>query len=80
MTQHRGELPPQSDANEGQEQSARSWWIFDGVVLFNFGDSNSDTSSVAAVMGIHIAPPEGRASFQRPMGWLSDDNVILNLI
>jgi len=53
--------------------------FWDGVVLFNFGDSNSDTSSVAAVMGIHIAPPEGRASFQRPMGWLSDDSVILNL-
>jgi hypothetical protein len=54
--------------------------FWDGVVLFNFSDSNSDTSSVAAVMGIHIAPPEGRASFQRPMGWLSDDSVILNLI
>ena len=35
-----------------------------GVVLFSFGDSNSDKGSVAAaVMGICIPPPEGRAYF-----------------
>ena len=54
--------------------------FWDGVVLFNFGDSNNNTSSVAVVMGIRIAPPEGRASFQWPIGWFSDDSVILDLI
>jgi len=35
-----------------------------GVVLFSFGDSNSDKGSIAAaVMGICIPPPEGRAYF-----------------
>jgi hypothetical protein len=52
----------------------------DGVVLFNFGDSNSDTGGVAAVMGIHIAPPEGRAYFHHPTGRLSDGRVILDFI
>nr|WBQ21364.1 DACX1 [Dendrocalamus farinosus] len=50
------------------------------VVLFNFGDSNSDTGGVAAVMGIHIAPPEGRAYFHHPTGRLSDGRVILDFI
>jgi hypothetical protein len=52
----------------------------DGVVLFNFGDSNSDTGGVAAVMGIRIAPPEGRAYFHHPTGRLSDGRVILDFI
>ncbi|KAL5202817.1 hypothetical protein ABZP36_013769 [Zizania latifolia] len=51
-----------------------------GVVVFNFGDSNSDTGGVAAVMGIHIAPPEGRAYFHHPTGRLSDGRVILDFI
>ncbi|XP_062230830.1 GDSL esterase/lipase At1g09390-like [Phragmites australis] len=52
----------------------------EGVVLFNFGDSNSDTGGVAAVMGIRIAPPEGRAYFHHPTGRLSDGRVILDFI
>jgi hypothetical protein len=51
-----------------------------GVVLFNFGDSNSDTGGAAAVMGIRIAPPEGRAFFRRPTGRLSDGRVVLDFI
>jgi hypothetical protein len=35
----------------------------DGVVLFNLGDSNSNTGGVAAVMEILIMPSEGRAYF-----------------
>ena len=54
--------------------------FWDGVVLFNFGDSNSDTGGVAAVMGIRIAPPEGRAYFHHPTGRLSDGRVILDFI
>ena len=50
------------------------------VLVFNFGDSNSDTGGVAAVMGIHIASPEGRAYFGRPTGRLSDGRVVLDFI
>ncbi|XP_044968184.1 GDSL esterase/lipase ACHE-like [Hordeum vulgare subsp. vulgare] len=48
------------------------------VVVFNFDDSNSDTGGVAAIMGIRIAPPEGRAFFHHPTGRLSDGRVILD--
>ncbi|VAH02693.1 unnamed protein product [Triticum turgidum subsp. durum] len=50
------------------------------VVLFNFGDSNSDTGGVAAAGGIHIMPPEGRTYFRRPTGRLSDGRVIIDFI
>jgi len=49
-------------------------------VLFNFGDSNSDTSGMATVMGIRIAPSEGQAYFHHPTVWLSDDSIILDFI
>ena len=62
---------------EGRKRKRRKG---DGVVLFNFGDSNSDTGGVAAVMGIRIAPPEGRAYFHHPTGRLSDGRVILDFI
>ena len=48
------------------------------VVLFNFGDSNSDTGGVAAAGGIRIMPPEGRTYFRRPTGRLSDGRVIID--
>ncbi|XP_044957666.1 GDSL esterase/lipase ACHE-like [Hordeum vulgare subsp. vulgare] len=48
------------------------------VVVFNFGDSNSDTGGVAAIMGIRIAPSEGRAFFHHPTGMLSDGRVVLD--
>lgn len=50
------------------------------VVVFNFGDSNSDTGGVAAAGGIHIMPPEGRTYFRRPTGRLSDGRVIIDFI
>ncbi|KAI4974590.1 hypothetical protein ZWY2020_048197 [Hordeum vulgare] len=48
------------------------------VVVFNFGDSNLDTSGVAAIMGIRIALSEGRAFFHHPTGMLSDGRVVLD--
>lgn len=48
------------------------------VVLFNFGDSNSDTGGVAAAGGIRIMPPEGRTYFGHPTGRLSDGRVIID--
>ncbi|KAF0927503.1 hypothetical protein E2562_033997 [Oryza meyeriana var. granulata] len=65
---------------DGGEEEGRKKAAALGVVLFNFGDSNSDTGGVAAVMGIHIAPPEGRAYFHHPTGRLSDGRVILDFI
>ena len=50
------------------------------VLVFNFGDSNSDTGGVAAIMGIHIAAPEGRAFFGHPPGRLCDGRVVLDFI
>ncbi|KAF0927504.1 hypothetical protein E2562_033998, partial [Oryza meyeriana var. granulata] len=50
------------------------------VVLFNFGDSNSDTGGVAAAGGIRIMPPEGRTYFHHPTGRLSDGRVIIDFI
>jgi hypothetical protein len=50
------------------------------VVLFNFGDSNSDTGGVAAAGGINIMPPEGRTYFGHPTGRLSDGRVIIDFI
>jgi hypothetical protein len=50
------------------------------VVLFNFGDSNSDTGGVAAAGGINIMPPKGRTYFGHPTGRLSDGRVIIDFI
>jgi len=50
------------------------------LVLFNFGDSNSDTGGVAAAGGIRIMPPEGRTYFHHPTGRLSDGRVIIDFI
>jgi hypothetical protein len=50
------------------------------VVVFNFGDSNSDTGGAVAIMGIPIASPEGRAFFGHPTGRLSDGRVVLDFI
>ncbi|KAI4995826.1 hypothetical protein ZWY2020_037914 [Hordeum vulgare] len=48
------------------------------VVVFNFGDSNSGTGWVAAIMGIRVAPSKGRAFFHHPTGRLSDGHVVLD--
>ncbi|CAN6336378.1 unnamed protein product [Urochloa humidicola] len=68
------------DEEAAEERKRKKKKKGDGVVLFNFGDSNSDTGGVAAVMGIRIAPPEGRAYFHHPTGRLSDGRVILDFI
>lgn len=65
---------PSSPAAAGKEKERPP------VVLFNFGDSNSDTGGVAAAGGIRIMPPEGRTYFGRPTGRLSDGRVIIDFI
>uniref|UniRef100_A0A0E0JHY0 Esterase n=1 Tax=Oryza punctata TaxID=4537 RepID=A0A0E0JHY0_ORYPU len=50
------------------------------VVIFNFGDSNSDTGGMAAAMGMNIALPEGRTYFRRPTGRISDGRLVIDFI
>jgi hypothetical protein len=72
--------PGEALGGRKRKEEAREKEDDGGVVLFNFGDSNSDTGGAAAVMGIRIAPPEGRAFFRRPTGRLSDGRVVLDFI
>ncbi|KAL5655481.1 hypothetical protein ACJX0J_034800, partial [Zea mays] len=65
----------EKEQEQEQEQARRP-----PVVLFNFGDSNSDTGGVAAAGGIRIMPPEGRTYFHHPTGRLSDGRVIIDFI
>jgi len=50
------------------------------VVIFNFGDSNSDTGGMAAVNGMNLNLPEGRTFFRRPTGRLSDGRLVIDFI
>ncbi|KAL8159112.1 hypothetical protein V2J09_000649 [Rumex salicifolius] len=47
-------------------------------VIFNFGDSNSDTGGLAAGLGFPVNPPNGRSFFRRSTGRLSDGRQSLN--
>lgn len=49
-------------------------------VMFNFGDSNSDTGGIAAAMGWHIVPPEGRAFFRHPTGRFCDGRLTIDFL
>ncbi|KAG8045374.1 hypothetical protein GUJ93_ZPchr0008g11643 [Zizania palustris] len=49
-------------------------------VVFNFGDSNSDTGGMAAAMGWHIRPPEGRAFFHHPTGRFCDGRLAVDFL
>ncbi|XP_062209854.1 GDSL esterase/lipase At1g09390-like [Phragmites australis] len=50
------------------------------VVIFNFGDSNSDTGGMAAVNGMNIVLPEGRSFFRRSTGRISDGRLVIDFI
>ncbi|KAJ4956891.1 hypothetical protein NE237_013674 [Protea cynaroides] len=50
------------------------------AVIFNFGDSNSDTGSLAAGLGYNISLPNGRTFFRRPTGRLSDGRLVLDFL
>ncbi|KAM3406505.1 hypothetical protein ACQJBY_000545 [Aegilops geniculata] len=49
-------------------------------VVFNFGDSNSDTGGMAAAKGWRIAPPEGRAFFHHPTGRFCDGRLVIDFL
>ncbi|KAF3334521.1 GDSL esterase/lipase [Carex littledalei] len=49
-------------------------------IIFNFGDSNSDTGGIMAGMGYPIPLPEGRVHFHRSTGRLCDGRLIIDFL
>ena len=49
-------------------------------VIFNFGDSNSDTGGLAAGLGYTIGLSNGRSFFRRSTGRLSDGRLIIDFL
>ena len=49
-------------------------------VIFNMGDSNSDTGGFYSGLGIIMPPPEGRAFFHKFAGRLSDGRLIIDFL
>ncbi|KAK1278715.1 GDSL esterase/lipase LIP-4 [Acorus gramineus] len=50
-------------------------------IIFNFGDSNSDTGGFTAGRGIQIGPPYGRLFFRRPSsGRFCDGRLIIDFL
>ncbi|KAL9168256.1 hypothetical protein ABFS82_04G004000 [Erythranthe guttata] len=49
-------------------------------VIFNFGDSNSDTGGFAAAMGYEFGYPYGRSFFHRSTGRLSDGRLVIDFL
>lgn len=49
-------------------------------LIFNFGDSNSDTGGLVGGLGLTIAPPYGRTFFRRSAGRLSDGRLIIDFL
>ncbi|KAF6175510.1 hypothetical protein GIB67_022000 [Kingdonia uniflora] len=49
-------------------------------IIFNFGDSNSDTGGLVAGLGYNINAPNGRAFFGRSTGRLSDGRLVIDFL
>ncbi|XP_062083483.1 GDSL esterase/lipase At1g09390 [Humulus lupulus] len=49
-------------------------------VIFNFGDSNSDTGGLVAGLGFTVSLPNGRVFFNRSTGRLSDGRLIIDFL
>lgn len=52
----------------------------EGAVIFNFGDSNSDTGGLSAGLGYIFPLPEGRIFFNRSTGRLCDGRLVLDFL
>ncbi|KAG8374805.1 hypothetical protein BUALT_Bualt10G0033800 [Buddleja alternifolia] len=50
------------------------------VVIFNFGDSNSDTGGLTAGLGLEAGYPYGRAFFNPPTGRASDGRLVIDFL
>ncbi|KAG0472107.1 hypothetical protein HPP92_016653 [Vanilla planifolia] len=51
-----------------------------GAVVFNFGDSNSDTGGLSAGLGYIFPLPHGRIFFHRSTGRLCDGRLVLDFL
>ncbi|GLT88446.1 hypothetical protein SLE2022_064730 [Rubroshorea leprosula] len=49
-------------------------------IIFNFGDSNSDTGGLLAGLGFPVNPPYGRSFFRRSTGRLSDGRLLIDFL
>ncbi|KAL0387322.1 UNVERIFIED_CONTAM: GDSL esterase/lipase [Sesamum radiatum] len=49
-------------------------------IIFNFGDSNSDTGGIVAGLGIPVKLPNGRTFFGRSMGRLCDGRLVIDFL
>ncbi|KAG1338839.1 GDSL esterase/lipase [Cocos nucifera] len=49
-------------------------------VLFNFGDSNSDTGGLMAGLGLYLGPPAGRQFFHKITGRFCDGQLYIDFI
>ncbi|XP_021898916.1 GDSL esterase/lipase At1g09390 [Carica papaya] len=49
-------------------------------VIFNFGDSNSDTGGLVAGLGFPVTLPNGRTFFRRSTGRLSDGRLLIDIL
>ncbi|KAJ0979985.1 hypothetical protein J5N97_015459 [Dioscorea zingiberensis] len=49
-------------------------------ILFNFGDSNSDTGGFSAGLGFYLGPPSGRQFFHRTTGRFSDGRLYIDFL
>lgn len=49
-------------------------------IIFNFGDSNSDTGGLVSGLGFPINLPNGRSFFRRSTGRLSDGRLVIDFL
>ncbi|KAJ9180364.1 hypothetical protein P3X46_008622 [Hevea brasiliensis] len=49
-------------------------------IIFNFGDSNSDTGGLAAGLGFPVNLPNGRLFFRQSTGRLSDGRLLIDFL
>lgn len=49
-------------------------------VIFNFGDSNSDTGGLVAGLGFPVNLPNGRSFFRRSTGRLCDGRLVIDFL
>lgn len=49
-------------------------------IIFNFGDSNSDTGGLVAGLGFHLGPPAGRLFFHQTTGRFCDGQLYIDFI
>ncbi|CAI9101344.1 OLC1v1038645C1 [Oldenlandia corymbosa var. corymbosa] len=71
---------PVSVLSSNDSTSSRASKCENPPVIFNFGDSNSDTGGLVAGLGFNILPPNGRTFFQKPTGRFCDGRLIIDFL